>query len=399
MIHREIARKKTIYLDACATTPPREEVIELISSLQRTNWGNSSSIHLQGLKSSEIIERSRFSISKIFNCLPEDLIFTSGATESIHLGIIGSARSMSSGRIVVSAVEHPAVISAAQILAKEGWDVAYWPVDSKGLIKLEFLDELLSKPTKIVSIIWAQPEVGTIQPIELISNECRKRNIIFHTDATQYISYFGLDLGLLNIDLLSCSAHKLQGPKGIGMLIKRTNSDFKLQYLQGGGSQEGTYRAGTQSTELIAGFNLALQLRQYSISQGGMFHSFDHKLISTYSCFLRQKLSEISGITFTGDLYKRLPNHISFLISDKFDRPILGNRMVRELSTQGIYVSSGTACQSGSNGASHVLMAMNIENSRCMSGLRLSLGAWLCEEEIRSVPKQVEIALRKFSNE
>ena len=177
-----------IYLDACATTPPRPEVIQRILEVQESVWGNPSSLHGPGLIAAELLERSRQKIASCLMASSTELVLTSGATESIHLGLLGMARSMQSGRLVISAVEHPAVLAAAQVLKREGWEVCYWPVDPLGRVKLEDLDLMLAPPTRLVSIIWGQSEVGTIQPIKTIGLACREKGIVFHTDATQVLS-------------------------------------------------------------------------------------------------------------------------------------------------------------------------------------------------------------------
>ena len=168
-----------IYLDASATSPPREEVISKIKDIQSLAWGNPSSLHRHGIEAAEVLERSRIRIGRIFNASPEEIIFTSGATESIHLALLGYAKSVSPGRIIISAVEHPSVVAAAKSLEKLGWIVDICPVDNLGRIKLESLDKLIKDSTKIVSVVWGQSDVGTIQPIEKLGRYCRENGILF----------------------------------------------------------------------------------------------------------------------------------------------------------------------------------------------------------------------------
>lgn len=188
MRYNTTSNNSNLYLDACSTTPPLKSVIEEISRIQMYQWGNPSSLHKFGLRSAEILERSRYDIAKCFKFKEDQIVFTSGATESINLAIRGSLVNTNPGRIVISSVEHPAVVSATQALIRYGWEVITWPVDNHGIIKLEYLEELVSPPTKLVSLIWGQSEIGSIQPVKLVGEICRNKNIIFHIDASQIIS-------------------------------------------------------------------------------------------------------------------------------------------------------------------------------------------------------------------
>ena len=208
-----------LYLDAAATTPTLPSVIASINAVQREAWGNPSSLHGTGLVAAEQLARSRQTIAAQLSADQDELIFTSGATESVHLALHGVAAGCPPGRLVISAVEHPAVEGAATQLAQLGWTVARWPVDGSGRIRLELLDQLLSPPTQLVSLIWGQSEVGTVQPIPLVASACRERGIPFHTDATQLIPQGLVAWSTSCIDLLSFSSHKLQGPRGIGVLL------------------------------------------------------------------------------------------------------------------------------------------------------------------------------------
>ncbi len=225
---------KQIYLDACSTTPPYEKVVKEISKIQNLYWGNPSSLHNEGIKSAYILEKSRYSIAKHFSVEPEQVIFTSGATESVNLAINGIADTLSSGRLVISSVEHPSVNKAAEQLIKLGWQVLRWPVNKYGVIDENYTEELLSSPTKIVSLIWAQSEIGTLQPIHKISKICREKGIYFHTDATQVIPQGYINFTSLGVSALSASAHKFRGPKGIGLLIidKEVRQFFLAYFLR-----------------------------------------------------------------------------------------------------------------------------------------------------------------------
>ena len=381
-----------IYLDACATTPPRPEVIQRILEVQESVWGNPSSLHGPGLIAAELLERSRQMIASCLMASSTELILTSGATESIHLGLLGMARSMQSGRLVISAVEHPAVLAAAQVLKHEGWDVCYWPVDPLGRVKLEDLDLMLAPPTRLVSIIWGQSEVGTIQPIKTIGLACRERGIVFHTDATQVLSQGLLHWADLPIDLLSASAHKFQGPKGIGLLLLRPELIEVLQPLQGGGGQEQGLRAGTESVALVAGMAMALEHLNLS-RQAADVALADQVKVQRMRDALKINLQTLPGLHFTGDPINRLPHHISMLVGSGDDQPISGRAVVRELSRLGVATSSGSACMAGQPKNSDVLQAMQIKPEWLQSGLRFSLGSWLDETQLDQIPDLLEQAM------
>ena len=379
--------KKEIYLDASSTTPPRQEVIDLIFNIQRESWGNPSNLHSVGIKAGELLERSRWSMANLLSCANEDIIYTSGATESINLAIVGTAKSISPGRIIISTVEHPVVKEAAKSLVRYGWEVDFWPVDSYGNIELKYIDKYLAKPTKFVSIIWGQSEIGTIQPVELIGRECQNRGIIFHTDATQYIAQSKISWSKLPIDLLSGSAHKLRGPRGTGFLLKKTSNEIKPFPLFRGGSQEGGLRSGTEPVALIAGMDLALKLlfdKNYNSEKNKI------EKVKDMTSSLKRELSKIDSIKFTGDPYNRLNHHISMIIENSNDKVIYGRSLVLELAKRGICASSGSACSSSSNEPSYVLNAIGIDPKLQRSALRLTLGDWLDNEDISSVPYTIK---------
>ncbi len=373
---------KEIYLDAASTTPPRNEVIELISQVQKENWGNPSNIYSHGIKSAELLERSRFKMADLINSRPEDIIFTSGATESIQLAIYSTALALKPARIVLSSVEHPAVISVAKVLQDQGWELLFWPVDNYGNLKLEHLDDYLDAPTKVVSLIWGQSEIGTLQPIELIGKECSKRGIIMHTDASQYISHRPISWSSLSVDYLSASAHKFRGPRGIGFLLRQSKKDLPFYPLFVGGKQESGIRGGTPSVDLIAGMCLALELNYSLFNKKDNANTSNPPSVKELTFSLRKKLGVSSNIKFTGDPYNRLSNHISMLINSNDKKPILSNSLVKSLSNKSIYVSTGSACSTLSKDPSHVLKAIKVDPEFYYSSLRISLGNWITPDDI-----------------
>ena len=385
-----------IYLDAAATTPPRSDVIEAIVEAQRKAWGNPSSLHNTGVKAAELLERSRWELAQRFAVVPDQLIFTSGATESVHLAIVGSAAKLTPGRIVVSGVEHPAVLAAANQLKNKGWTVAFWPVDALGLIRLECLEELLAEPTRMVSLIAAQSEVGALQPTDVVGQACRARGITFHSDATQLIPQGCPEFNHFQSDLVSLSAHKFQGPRGIGLLIRGSN--LPLSPVQGGGGQEFGLRSGTEALPLIAGMAQALSvLPAYHLS-GDTVPPGSGADVRRQRDDLLQELLEIQGLSLLGpNVTQRSPNHIAVLVGSAEGQPLSARAMVRELARRGVACSSGSACRSGQRQDSSVLTAMNVPEPWRQSGLRFTLGPWLDDKALKQVPERVLDAQRALS--
>ena len=369
----------SIYLDACSTTPLLPKVIDRINYINQEYYGNPSSIHKIGEKAAYILEDSRLTVASHLNTSVEKLVFTSGATESIHLAIKGVTQNISPGRIVISAVEHPAVRLLALSLKQYGWDVQYWPVDNCGNIKLDYIDKLLSKPTKIVSVIWGQSEIGTIQPIEIIGNECRKRNIVFHTDATQVLAHTLFNFDKLPVDLLSASSHKIRGPKGVGILLFKPHMKNIISAIQLGGGQEFGYRAGTEPIALIAGFAEAIKSLKSSIITNNLNTTFIKSELSSITKELTDILCQIDGVKYIGNniACNRLPNHISLIIQNQKGEPIPSRKFVRLLSDKGIYISTGSACSLIKSDGSEILRQLGIREELLASGLRISLGDWI----------------------
>ena len=381
-----------IYLDAAATTPPHPSVIEAIQQVQVSAWGNPSSLHQNGLIAAEALERSRQSIAQALGAGTADLICTSGATESVHLALLGSCLNRSAGRLVISAVEHPAVTAAAMQLQSLGWCVEIWPVNHNGLIRLDQLERLLAPPTRMVSVIWGQSEVGAIQPVVAIGQACRDRGILFHTDATQVLPQGRISWRQLPIDLLSLSAHKLQGPRGIGLLLKQQH--VVIQPLQGGGGQEQGLRSGTESVALMAGLAVALQPLPLFEPRTTMAPPGSTSRLRLQRDRLLADLLRLPGVELCGPgTDHRLPNHIALLLTDRQGQPIPGRRMVRQLARRGIAVSSGSACSSGKSADSPVLTSMGIDPRRCQSGLRLTLGGWIDDDQLDLIPERFAEAM------
>ena len=376
---------KDIYLDASATTPPHLDVINKVKDIQFECWGNPSSIHKVGVIAREILERSRLSIANKLKASSDELFFTSGATESNYLALKAVSNNLDKGRIVISSVEHPSINLIANQLRNEGWDIKYWPVDSYGIIDLDLLEEVLSPPTKLVSIIWGQSEIGSIQPINLIGMECKKRNILFHTDATQVLPCGLIDWSNLNVDMLSASAHKLQGPKGIGLLMLRKGIQDLLMKNPSYGFKNGAIRSGTESVPLIAGFSTAIDLLNEYIEVKDNQTLFPVNNVSKMTSRLKKNLINNKHLTFIGPDIERLPNNLSFLCHTESMIPIKGREIVRLLSKHGVYISSGSACSSSIQGPNPILVAINVDKTFQESGLRITIGPWISNDDITSV--------------
>ena len=358
-------------------------------------WANPSSLHGFGLAAGERLERSRQRIAEILGCSANQVIFTSGGTESIHMALLGVAADGPPGRLVMSSVEHPATVAAAAQLQQRGWQVERCPVDRLGVVDLDALQSLLQPPTRLLSLIWGQSEVGTVQPIETIGRRCREAGVLLHVDAVQVVGHQPVDFNQLPIDLLSLAAHKFQGPRGVGALLVR--SDLKLKPFIGGGGQESGRRGGTEPVALVAGLARALDLCHERLwAHGG------RDPVADLRDGLLDRLLALSGVELSGPDPRdptgpsRLPHHISLLVAAPGGKPLSGRRLVQTIWQQGYAVSSGSACSSGRGtnpwgmAPSPILQAMGFPDPIAASGLRISLGPWLTAQDLEGVPGAVE---------
>ncbi|MFM7452668.1 MAG: cysteine desulfurase family protein [Cyanobium sp.] len=379
-----------IYLDASATTPPAAAVLAEMAELHTRAWANPSSLHGYGLAAAEALERSRWRCAAVLGCSPDELVFTSGGTESIHLALLGLGATLAPGRLLISAVEHLATVAAAAQLARQGWQVRPLPVDHLGRLQLHALREALEPPTRLVSLIWGQSEVGTLQELEPIGELCRRAGVPLHVDAVQVVGHRPVQFSALPVDLLSLAAHKLQGPRGIGALLVRRG--LALQPLLAGGGQEGGRRAGTEPVVLAAGLARALELSQQA----------EPERVAQLRDGLLEALLELEGVRLSGpdprrETSQRLPHHISVLVADRAGRPLNGRALVRDLWREGYAVSSGSACSSTGTTASPVLRAMGFGEAQAASGLRLSLGPWLSPDDLVGVAPALERARQRLA--
>lgn len=363
-----------IYLDYCATTPCAPEAIAAVQEVLMTDWGNPSSLHAWGYRSALRIEQARLEVAALIHGAPESIIFTSGGTEADNLALLGVAqRFQQPQHMIISAVEHPAVAETAKTLTFQGWDITQLPVDGLGTVQSEVLQAALRPNTVLVSIIYGQSEVGTVQPIAELARIVRATGALFHTDAVQVAGKLPLDVRQLPVDLLSLSSHKLYGPQGAGALYVRPG--VELQPLLGGGGQERGLRSGTQAVAAIAGFGVAATLAAEQLSQESL------RLTQLRDRLLSQ-LKEISWLKLTGDPHQRLPHHLSFCIAEHSHRPITGHWLVKQMNLAGIAISAGSACHSGQLEPSPILKAMGYSDHPAASGIRLSLGKLTTVEDI-----------------
>lgn len=362
---------KTIYFDHAATTAVAPEVKEAMEPYFCENYGNASSLYELGYKSKEAINIARVNVAKAINTKPNEIYFTSCGSESDNLAIKGVARAhrQNGNHIITSRIEHPAVLNTCRQLEKEGFRVTYLNVDKNGFIDLEELKNSINSKTILVSIMFANNEVGTIEPIKEISRIVHSNNAIFHTDAVQAVGNIKIDVKEMGIDLLSMSAHKFYGPKGVGALYVRDSIDF-IQ-LQNGGHQENDKRAGTENVAGIVGLGKAIELANNNIIQN------NERLLNLRNYCIEQIKNRIPYIRINGDLNSRLPGNIniSFLY-------VNGKDLVKLLAKKGICTSSGSACSSGLPQPSHVLLAMGLSEDIASSALRITLGKEKTKEDI-----------------
>ncbi|MBM5799302.1 MAG: aminotransferase class V-fold PLP-dependent enzyme [Cyanobacteria bacterium K_DeepCast_35m_m2_023] len=386
--------ERPLYLDACATTPLLPEAAQAMADAQHTAWGNPSSLHAHGLAAAECLERARQQLAGCLQTGAEAVHWCSGATESVHLALLGAAATLPPGRLLISAVEHPAVAAAAAALVRQGWQLDTLPVDAAGVVDLQRLAERLAPPTRLVSVIWGQSEVGTIQPIETIGRLCREFGVLLHTDAVQYVPHHRLSFAELPVDLLTLTAHKLGGPRGIAALLVRPQ--LRLQPLLGGGGQEGGLRAGTEPVVLAAGFAAAMQASCDAIRARGVERQRQQR------DGLLADLLQIAGVSLSGPDPRhqpRLPHHISVVVRDRWGDPLSGRQLVRALSRHGVAASSGSACRSAAAplAPSPVLLALGYAADVAAAGVRFSLGPWLDREALLGVPDALERAIADCS--
>ena len=368
-----------VYLDYAATTPVDSRVMQIMLPYFSESFGNPSSIHKFGQTAESALENARLTIAQTMDCLPEEIIFTSCGTESDNLALRGSAflarKERGANHLLISPVEHHAISRTAEQLASiHGFELEYLPVDSFGRTSMEDVACCLRPDTAIVSVIYANNEIGTLNPISTIGQLCRSRGITFHTDAVQAAGYLTMNVNSLNTDLISIGAHKFYGPKGIGALYIRKG--LTILPSQTGGGQEYGFRAGTQNIPYIVGMAEAFRLAQVEKEDrtSSLKPLRDHLIGSI--------LEEIPDVQLTGHPEERLPNHASFIF-----KGVDGNALLMMLDMEGFACSSGSACKTGNPEPSDVLTSLGFTHDWALGSLRVTLGMYTTSSEIEGFLK------------
>ena len=378
-----------LYLDNSATTKLDKEVLKEMLPYLQENYGNPSSAYRIGRENKAIIEDARKQVAKVLNANTEEIYFTSGGSESDNMALKGVAfANQDKGRhIITSSIEHPAVLDTCKEFERHGFEITYINVDKNGFVDLKKLETSIREDTILISIMFANNEIGTIEPIKNIGRIARHYNVLFHTDSVQAIGNIKIDVKELGIDLLSLSAHKFYGPKGIGALYVRDGINFR-KYLNGG-HQERNKRAGTENVAGIVGLGKAITLA---------YNNFEDKnkyLYDLRTYLINEIKNNITDISINGDIEKRLPGNINISV-----RGVEADNILTELDKRGIFISTGSACTTGSIESSHVLKAIGLSDTEAHSSIRISLGKYNTKDELKHFSielKKIIENLRKYS--
>lgn len=384
---------KKIYLDYAATTPVDKEVFKEMTPYFSEKFGNPMSVHSFGQEASTAVDDSRTYVAKFLNCTQSEVIFTSGATESNNLTIKGILKSYfrqnkkQKPHIITTSFEHHCVLDTCKMIEREGVaDVTYSPVNSDGVVKLEDVKKAITENTILISVMYVNNEIGTLQPISEIGglikelNKIRKGKILFHTDATQGVNYFETDVEKLGVDLLSFSGHKIYGPKGVGVLYVKKGTPIKR--IQDGGDQEYKMRSGTHNVPGIVGIGKAVSLVEKQKIE-------EIKDLRDY--LIEKILKEIPDSYLNGSKEKRSPNNANF----RFDN-IEGEGLLLSLDMEGIAASTGSACSSGALEPSHVLLALGLKHEQAHGSLRITIGKYTTKDEIDTVIEKVKETVERL---
>ena len=374
-----------IYLDNAASTQIHDEVLDSMLPYLKEQYGNPSSIHRYGRLAHKAVEKSRKQVAELINADPSEILFTSGGTESNNTALSGMLKPDS--QLITSSIEHDAILEPCKKLEQLGFKISYLPVDKFGTVNTTDLKNQISEKTRLVSIMFGNNEVGTIEPIEEITKICNENSIYFHTDAVQAIGKIPIDVKKLGIDLLSISSHKINGPKGIGALYIRNGVSIDPVIL--GGGQEKGLRSGTENVANIVGFGKACEISKSNLDQNLTYV----KKLRDY--LVTKVLSEIPHVTLNGHPENRLPNnaHFTFL-------GVNGEDLIIKLDENGIAASTGSACSVHTQKASHVLQSMGFSHEQITGSLRLTIGVFNTQNEIDQtveILKKVVKELRSFS--
>lgn len=375
-----------VYADNAATTPVSREVIDAMAPCFDVAWGNPSSLHSKGREAKALLDGARDRIARVFNCLPSELYFTSCGTEADNWAIKGAARKMKEkGRdhIVTSKIEHHAVLNTCEALEKDGFTVTYVGVDEYGVVNLGELRRAVTEKTAVVAIMFANNEVGTIQPIKEICDIAHEKGALMFTDAVQAVGNLPIDLSELKVDMLALSGHKLHAPKGIGMLYIRRG--VNIDNLIDGGGQERRHRGGTENLPYIVGLAKAIEVANSKLPELERVAKMRDRLID--------EITKIPYSKLNGHRTERLPGNVN--IGFEF---IEGESLLLWLDISGICASTGSACSSASLEASHVLLAMGVPHEKAHGSLRLSISHDTTDEDIDYIIQTVPQIVEKLRN-
>ena len=379
--------KKIIYADHSATTYVKKEVLEEMLPYFSQSYGNPSSIYKIGRENRKAVEEAREKVAKAINAEPNEIYFTAVGSPPPHTAIRGIAYAYKQrgNHIITSKIEHPAVLETCKQLEKEGFEVSYIGVDEKGIVNLEELKNSIKETTTLITIMFANNEIGTIEPIKEIGKIAKENNIIFHTDAVQAVGSVKIDVKEMNIDSLSLSGHKFYGPKGIGALYVKKSVRF--QKFVNGGHQEKNKRAGTENVPGIVGLGKAIEVAYSNLEE----HNKKIKELRDY--YVEEVKKRIPYIKINGDMENRLPGNSN--ISFRF---IEGEGLLLNLDLKGICASSGSACTSGSLDPSHVLLAIGLPHEIAHGSLRITIGKYNTKEEVDYLLNNLEEIVSRLRN-
>ena len=363
---------RKVYLDHSATTAVDESVLAAMLPFFRSSFGNPNSLHAWGREVRKAVDEAREKVAALIGAQPQEVLFTGGGSEADNLAVKGTAwaRRDRGRHLITSAVEHHAVLDTMKWLGKNGFEVTVLPVDPEGFVSPQALEEAIRPDTTLASVMFANNEIGTVEPVAALGEVCRKHGVLFHTDAVQAAGHLPMDLSVLPVDLMTLAAHKMYGPKGVGALYVR--SGLKLVPLIHGGGQEFGLRSGTENTPYVVGFGAAAALAAERLARGDMDRerALRDRLIDGV-------LARIEDAFLTGSRTRRLPYHASFCIPR-----VEGEAMLLRLDFAGIGASSGSACTSGSLDPSHVLLALGLPHEIAHGSVRMTLGKDTTEEDI-----------------
>jgi cysteine desulfurase len=379
---------RRVYMDYAATTPVDPRILKAMKPYFLKYYGNSMSLHSWGIKAKEALEESREKVAGLMNAYPKEVIFTGSATESDNMALKGIAfvNKEKGKHIIISSIEHHAVLEPANWLGGQGFEITYLPVDKYGLVNLNKVEDAIRKDTILVSIIFGNNEIGVIQDVEGIGKICREKGVYFHSDATQAFGKVPIDVKKMNIDLLTVNAHKMYGPKGVGGLYVRDGVEIE-PLLHGGGHESGL-RSSTVNVAGIVGFATAVDIQKKEMNSDAK------KQIKLRDKLIKETL-KIEDSHLNGHPTKRLPNNAHFWFSY-----IEGESLIIQLDMNGIAASTGSACSSASLEPSHVLLAIGLKHEEAHGSLRLTIGKYTTEEDVEYVLEvlpEVVKNLRKIS--